>query len=110
VKLVIAVVHGEDERALVESLTEREHRVTQLRSQGGFLKQSNATVMVGVEDAQVEDVLEIIRRTCRSRTEIFNPAPPPILSPGEFVLPMPVEVTFGGATVFVVDVERYERL
>ncbi len=109
-KLVVAVVHGEDENELVDALTEREFRVTQLKSQGGFLKQSNATVMVGVEAHQVEDVIETIRRTCRSRRQIVTPGAPPMLSPGEFMIPAPIEISFGGATVFVVDVERYERL
>jgi uncharacterized protein YaaQ len=35
---------------------------------------------------------------------------PPIMEPGEFFLPYPLEVEVGGATVFVVAVERTERL
>jgi len=34
----------------------------------------------------------------------------PLIEPGEFYMPYPVEVTFGGATVFVLDVARYERI
>ncbi|MDE3111910.1 MAG: cyclic-di-AMP receptor [Chloroflexota bacterium] len=108
-KLVIAVVHAEDAGALVDALTDRDHRVTRLQSTGGFLKQANATVMVGVEDAQVDDVLALIRKTCHSRSQFINPMPP-LMEPGEFYMPYPVEVTFGGATVFVIDVARAERL
>lgn len=108
-KLVVAIVHGEDADRLVSALTEKEYRVTRLQSQGGFLKQSNASVLLGVEDEHVDEVLDTIREKCRSRTQFINPMPP-ILEPGEFLVPQPVEVTFGGATVFVVDVERYERL
>jgi uncharacterized protein YaaQ len=32
------------------------------------------------------------------------------MEPGEFLLPYPLEVEVGGATVFVVPVERFERL
>ena len=32
------------------------------------------------------------------------------LEPGEFYMPYPVEVSYGGATVFVLDVARYERI
>ena len=108
-KLVIAIVHSEDAGALVDALTDKEYRVTRLQSSGGFLKQGNASVVVGVEEAQVEDVLAIIRETCHARSQYINPMPP-IMEPGEFYMPYPVEVTFGGATVFVVDVARYERL
>ncbi len=108
-KLVFAIVHSEDAGKLVEALTEKEYRVTRLQSSGGFLKQSNASVVVGVEEAQVEDVLAIIREACHARTQYINPMPP-IMEPGEFYMPYPVEVPFGGATVFVLDVARYERL
>ncbi|MDQ6872912.1 MAG: cyclic-di-AMP receptor [Gemmatimonadota bacterium] len=108
-KLVIAIVHGEDAGALVDALTDKEYRVTRLQSTGGFLKQSNASIMVGVEEAQVDDVLAVIRETCHARQQYINPMPP-IMEPGEFYMPYPVEVSFGGATVFVIEVARYERL
>ena len=108
-KLVIAVVHGEDASGLVDALTDKEYRVTRLHSTGGFLKQANATVMLGVEEAQVEDVLAVIRETCHARSQYINPMPP-LMEPGEFYMPYPVEVTFGGAAVFVLDVARHERL
>jgi len=108
-KLVFAIVHSEDAGELVNALTEKEYRVTRLQSSGGFLKQSNASVVVGVEESQVEDVLAVIREACHSRSQYINPMPP-IMEPGEFYMPYPVEVTFGGATVFVLDVARYERL
>ncbi len=108
-KLVMAVVHGEDAGALVDALTDKDYRVTRLDSTGGFLKQTNATVMLGVEEAQVDDVLAIIRETCHARSQFINPMPP-LMEPGEFYMPYPVEVTFGGATVFVLDVARHEKL
>ncbi len=108
-KLIVAVVHSEDAGALVDALLERDYRATRLHSSGGFLRQSNATVMLGVEDYQVDDALAIIRENCHARTQIVNPMPP-IMEPGEFYMPYPVEVEMGGATVFVVPVERFERL
>ncbi len=52
-KLVVAIVHNEDAGALVDALLEREHRATRLHSSGGFLKQSNATIIVGIDDDRV---------------------------------------------------------
>lgn len=109
VKLVVAIVHNEDAGQLVDTLLEQEYRATRLHSSGGFLKQSNATVMVGVEDVQVDEVLDLIRATCHSRSQIVNPMPP-IMEPGEFFMPYPIEVEIGGATVFVLPVERFERI
>jgi len=108
-KLVVAIVHNEDAGVLVDALLEREFRATRLHSSGGFLKQSNATVIVGVEDDEVEEVLGIVRENCHARTQVVNPRPP-IMEPGEFFMPYPLEVEVGGATVFVLDVERFERL
>jgi uncharacterized protein YaaQ len=109
VKLVVAIVHNEDAGTLVDRLLDRDFRATRLHSSGGFLKQSNATIILGVDDDQVEPVLEIVRETCTSRTQVVNPMPP-IMEPGEFFMPYPLEVEVGGATVFVVAVERFERL
>jgi uncharacterized protein YaaQ len=109
VKLVVAIVHNEDAGALVDALLEREYRATRLHSSGGFLKQSNATIMLGVEDEQVEAVMAIVRENCTSRTQVVNPMPP-IMEPGEFFMPYPLEVEVGGATVLVLPVERFERL
>jgi uncharacterized protein YaaQ len=109
VKLVVAIVHNEDAGALVDAMLEKEYRATRLHSSGGFLKQSNATVILGVEDEQIEDVLSIVRETCKARTQVVNPMPP-IMEPGEFFMPYPLEVEVGGATVFVLPVERFERL
>jgi uncharacterized protein YaaQ len=108
-KLVTAVVHNEDVGNLVDALLEREFRATRLHSSGGFLKQSNSTILVGVEDDQVDAVLEIIGANCHARRQFVNPMPP-IMEPGEFYMPYPVEVEVGGATVFVLPVERFERL
>ena len=49
----MAVVHGDDADVLVEALLRKEFRATKLASSGGFLRRSNATVMLGVEDDQV---------------------------------------------------------
>ena len=108
-KLVVAVVHHEDAGALVDALLDKEFRATRLQSSGGFLKQSNATIILGVDDAEVDEVLGIIRENCTSRTQVVNPMPP-IMEPGEFFMPYPLEVEVGGATVFVLAVDRFERL
>ncbi|HLA65839.1 MAG TPA: cyclic-di-AMP receptor, partial [Candidatus Saccharimonadales bacterium] len=75
-KLVTAIVHSEDAGNLVDALLEKEFRTTRLQSSGGFLKQGNATILVGVEDDQVDAVLELISANCHARRQFVNPMPP----------------------------------
>src|SRR4029453_2670190 len=82
-KLVVAIVHNEDAGALVDALLDREFRATRLHSSGEYLKQSNASILLGVEDAEVDEVMAIVRENCTSRTQVVNPMPP-IMEPGEF--------------------------
>jgi len=108
-KLVLAIVQNEDAGGLLEALTQKDYRSTRINTAGGFLKESNATVLVGVEESQVDDVLAIIRANCHTRTQYLNPLPP-VMEPGEFYMPYPVEVQVGGATVFVLDVRTFRQL
>lgn len=108
-KLVIAVVQGKDVDDLLGGLVTAGFRATQVNSSGGFLRESNVTLLIGVDDDQVGAVQQIIRENCHSRTQFVNPLMP-IVEPGESLLPAPVEVPVGGATVFVVRIDRFERL
>jgi len=108
-KLVIAIVQRDDAGTLIDVLTEKGYRATRINTAGGFLKEGNATVLVGVEDSQVDEILSLVEANCNTRTQYINPLPP-VMEPGEFYMPYPVEVQVGGATVFVLNVDRYERL
>lgn len=108
-KLVIAVVQGADSEPLLAALIRRGYRATQINSAGGFLRERNVTLLIGVQNEHVAEVQEIVRNNCHSRTRFVNPLMP-IVEPGEFYIPNPVEVLVGGATMFVVSIERFERL
>lgn len=108
-KLVIAVVQEKDADGLLRALTDRGFRATRVNSSGGFLRERNVTLLIGVQESYVADVVRIIRQNCHARTQFVNPLMP-ILEPGEFYVASPVEVQVGGATVFVLGVERYERI
>lgn len=103
-KLILAVVQHQDAGNLVAALTEQNYRVTRLSSQGGFLREGNVTLMLSVEDAQVNVVIRIVREHCSTRTRYVSPMPP-IAESGEFYPPTPLEVQVGGATIFVLKAE-----
>jgi uncharacterized protein YaaQ len=107
-KLVIGIVNREDADALVKALTDSGHKATLVSTTGGFLREGNATVFVGTENNKVEAVLGLVRENCHKRTRYMSPIVP-VTEPSEFYIPEPVELEVGGATVFVLDVERYER-
>ncbi len=108
-KLILAIIQKDDAGMLVDALTKREYRATRINTAGGFLKESNATILVGVSDDQVDDVLSVIKANCQVRTKQVNPLPP-IMEPGECYEPYPVDIEVGGATVIVLDVLEYKRL
>lgn len=108
-KLVIAVVQDEDVNELVLNLQKESFRSTKLASTGGFLREGNTTIFVGVEKEKVEQVINIIKNVCKSRNQTLTTPIPPTGSAGVFI-PYPIDITVGGATVFVIDIDRYEKI
>jgi uncharacterized protein YaaQ len=107
-KLVVSIVHNDDAGRLVDALTEAGFRATTISTTGGFLRQGNATILIGTEDEKVPHVLQLIQDHCQTRHQFVNPLPP-VVEPGEMYMPTPVEVQVGGATVFVLDVVQFEH-
>lgn len=107
-KMVIAVIHDEDAHELMESLTKSGFGVTKLASTGGFLKSGNTTLFVGVKKDKVQEVLAIITEICKCRKEITTTSS--IMGDAGGYVTLPIEISVGGATVFVLDVENYLKI
>lgn len=90
-KLIIAVVQNHDADDVVDALVQAEYRATRFASTGGFLRRGNTTIMIGVQDQQVDHVVDVLRGA---------------------VHPSSDSTTEGqaAATVFVLDLEEYQRL
>ncbi len=108
-KLVMAVVQQKDHRKVMDALLERGYQFTTVASTGGLLREGNVTVLIGVEADQVDDVIGVIQAHSKTREQLVNVFPPTI-EPIGTCIPSPVKVQVGGATVFVLDVERFEKL
>ncbi|AKN33192.1 hypothetical protein Ccar_21125 [Clostridium carboxidivorans P7] len=108
-KLIIAIVQDDDSGDLVETLMESGFRVTKLATTGGFLKAGNTTLMIGVEEEKVDQVISQIEEICKTRQQIVSTPSPVAGSTGVYV-PYPVEVEVGGATIFVVDVDKFVKI
>lgn len=107
-KLVIGIINSDDVNDLLAEITKASFQATKLSTSGGFLKMGNVTVLVGVEDEQVDEVVEIFRSCCSRRTQMI-PTTPSYLGEG-FVSAAPVQVTIGGATLFIIDVDKMIKL
>ncbi len=107
-KLVIGVINSDDANDLLSEITKASFQATKLATSGGFLKMGNVTVLVGVEDSQVDEVVEIFKNCCSRRKQMIA-ATPSFLGEG-LVTGAPVEVTIGGATLFIIDVDKMIKL
>lgn len=108
-QLVLAIVQDEDADVLLDHFGEQGFRATRINTMGSFLVRGNATILLGVEDAQVEKVIATVRRTCRTRRVFMNPMPP-VAEPTHISMVTPLEVEIGGATIFSLPVRRTVRL
>jgi len=108
-KLVMAIIHDEDAFRIIDVLSEEGFKVTKLASTGGFLRAGNTTLICGAEADRIEELISIIEKKCKSRKQItsINSAH---LSTAENFVPYPVEVTVGGATIFVLNVDEFRRV
>ena len=105
-KLIMAIVNKEDSQEVSHALTKEKYSVTKLATQGGFLMSGNMTLIIGTEDEKVDRAIEIIKDHSRQRKEIV----PSTATYGIGVTTtFPLGVTVGGATIFVLDVDRFEK-
>ena len=87
-KLIIAIIKDQDNDTVSRALTKKGFRVTLTASTGGFLRSGRSTLLIGVEDDQVDAALEIIRSCCKK----------------------PEKTDEKRATIFVIKVDKFTQL
>lgn len=105
-QLMMVVVQDRDLESVSNALSMRGIRNTRIRSSGGFLRQQNHVLMVGVSEGRLEAAISTIQRSSSSRVE-YLPSP---FESASFTLGQSIPVEVRGATVFVFDVERCEEI
>lgn len=108
-KLVITIIHDRDKQKAAEALLRSNFKFTKLASTGGFLREGNVTFLIGIEATRMDELVDVIRDSCKTRDQYAAFIPPDAGAVGVF-MPSPVKVQVGGAVLFVVDVERFERV
>ena len=109
-KLIIAIVQDEDSSRLLSKLMQSGFGVTKLATTGGFLKAGNTTLLLGVDEDRIHEAIEIVESVCKSRKQMTS-ATTSIggITNGEYST-YPVEVTVGGATLFVLTVDQFLKV
>ena len=106
-KLMLAIVNNDDAHSVNSVLSKEGFPVTKIASTGGFLMNGNSTFIIGLKDEDVDRAIELIGQYSKKRVQ---PAPVDMSYASTSMGAFPVEVTVGGATIFVMNVERYDRV
>ncbi len=107
-KLVFAIVSSDDASTVMKELNKEGFSVTRMASTGGFLRVGNVTLLVGTEEENVQNVIDIMSKHSAKRKQVVFSAESCIGGTGYMTFPAEIEI--GGATIFVVDVERFEKV
>ncbi len=106
-KMIIAIINSDDASAVIQNLMKQHFSVTKLSSSGGFLRSGNVTILIGVEQEKVQEAIDVIAKYSKSRKQIISSS----FETGAYFDPsIPFEVTVGGATIFVLDIERFQKV
>lgn len=96
-KLIISIIQDEYINSVSKTLLDNKVRTTKLASTGGFLKSGSTTLFIGVDDDEVNKVVELIRNTCVSKKVSTD-------GEGEEC------VTIRGANLFIMDIDEYIKI
>ena len=107
-KLIYAIVNNDDNSRVSSALMNEGFFATKLASTGGFLRTGSTTFIICTDDDKVNEVIEIISKHSKKRSQMISSANSAIGA--NMYNEIPVEVSVGGATVFVTNVERFEKL
>lgn len=100
------VVQSQDVDNAISSLATAGLFVIQVSSSGAFLGRRNATLLIGLPEDQEYAAVQALSKACRRRVEYLATR----LEGAPFHLPLSTPVTVGGATIFTLDVERWEEI
>lgn len=104
--LMIAIVQMQDMDSAAQSLTRLGMIITRLASTGGFLGHRNVTLLIGIPEGMEQAALNALTQCCHRRVEYLATH----LEGAPFPLPLTTPIMVGGATVFLLDVDRFEEI
>lgn len=106
-RMAITIIDGGQSKDLLKALNQQGFSVTIVDAVGGFLHEAMVTLIVGLSAERLPEFYELVKKQCPSRTRYVPMGVELSLSPG---YPMMIEARVGGATIFVLPVERFVQL
>ena len=67
--LVLAFIQNEDVDQVTRALLDAGHRVTRINTAGAFLRRGNVTLLIGVEEPKVDEVIGLIEGNVQARRD-----------------------------------------
>jgi uncharacterized protein YaaQ len=95
-KLIITILPDDHTEPVSRALTDGDLRVTQIASTGGFLRKGATTLLIGVDDNQVERAMDILKTSTHMIKEKAANA-----GPGQEA---------GKTTIFVLNVSQFIQI
>jgi uncharacterized protein YaaQ len=106
-KLILAIIEPEDAKRVHKKLVEQKIFSTRLSSVGNFLLANQQTFLICVQNEDVEKVVALLKENSSVRKKVV---PSSILSEYSKTSFIPIEVSVGGATIFILNVEDFIKL
>lgn len=101
-------MHNRDRNKITDELVRAGFKFTVIGSTGGFLREGNTTFLIGIDEEDRASLMTLIGQNCKTREQMVNVGAFDAAPAGAFI-PTPLKVPVGGAVVFVVPVEQFER-
>ncbi|MGB9871758.1 MAG: cyclic-di-AMP receptor [Anaerolineae bacterium] len=106
-RLVIATVASRQAGEVIRALVEEGFYVTRIDSTSGLLQEATVSLIIGLDRARLPHLLGRLRTLCRPYTRYL---PVHLEVTMAEVQPMMIETQVGGATIYVLNVERFEQV
>ena len=87
-KMIVCILQDSDKEDVTEALNKVGFQVTLMPSTGAYFRRGNATIIIGVEEEKLEDAIQVIRENVHE----------------------PEDPSMKRATIFVIDVNRFEKV
>lgn len=106
-QLVIATVAGGQAGDVIRTLVEEGFYVTRIDSTSGLLHEATVSLLIGLDRVRLPHLLGRLRTLCRPYIRYL---PVHLEVTMAEVQPMMIETQVGGATIYVLNVERFEQV
>jgi CPA1 family monovalent cation:H+ antiporter len=100
--LMSIIIQDQDVESVIAILNRMGVSFTRLSSSGGFLGTKNTTLLVGIPEGEESQIINVISKVSHQRIGY--------LPDSEKTPERSTSVIVGGATIFTLDVERYEEI